>query len=111
MLGVSTRTEEAIMGNEDFVELCRLNDPIAADLLAAFLDEAELEYAVTDPGSAGIMGAITPATQTQIVFRVAEEDAPYAEELLDEYRKMQAGPLLPSEAPPPPDGGEGGNGE
>jgi hypothetical protein len=93
------------MDNDNFVELVRMNDPIAADLFAAFLDDADLEYAVTDPGSAGIAGAITPATQTQIIFRVAEEDAPYAEELLDEYRRMQAGPLLPSEAPPPPEGG------
>jgi hypothetical protein len=92
------------MDNDNFVELVRLHDPIAADLLAAFLDDAELEFAVTDPGSAGIAGAITPASQTQIVFRVAEEDLPYAEELLDEYRRMQAGPLVPSEAPPPPDG-------
>jgi len=90
------------MDKDNFVELVRMNDPVSADLFAAFLDDAELEYAVTDPGSAGIMGAITPATQTQIIFRVAEEDAPYAEELLDEYRRMQAGPLLPSEAPPPP---------
>lgn len=95
------------MGNDDFVELVRMNDPVSAELLTAFLDDADLEYIVTDPGSAGIMGAITPQTQTQIIFRVAEEDLPYAEELLDEYRRMQAGPLVPSEAPPPPDG-EGG---
>jgi len=95
------------MGNDDFVELCRVNDPVSADLLAAFLDDADLEFAVTDPGSAGIAGAMTPATQTQIIFRVAEEDMPYAEELMDEYRRMQAGPLLPSDAPPPPDGERG----
>ena len=96
--------------NENFVELCRVNDPIEAELLAAFLDDADLEFAMTDPGGAGIVGAITPQTQTQIVFRVAEEDTPYANELLDEYRRMQAGPLLPSEAPPPPEG-EGGKTE
>jgi hypothetical protein len=82
------------MDNDNFVELVRL-------------DDAELEFAVTDPGSAGIAGAITPASQTQIVFRVAKEDLPYAEELLDEYRRMQAGPLVPSEAPPPPEGDGG----
>jgi len=92
------------MAKEDYVELVRMNDPISADLFAAFLDDAELDYVVNEPGDAGIVGAITPAAQTQIVFRVAEEDAPYAEELLDEYRRMQAGPLLPSEAPPPPKG-------
>ena len=91
------------MGDDSFVELVRMHDPITAELFSAFLDDAELDYSVTDPGSAGIMGAITPATQTQIIFRVAEEDLPYAEELLDEYRRMQAGPLLPSEAPPPAD--------
>jgi hypothetical protein len=90
------------MDKDNFVELCRMNDPVSADLFAAFLDDADLEYAVTDPGSAGIAGAMTPATQTHIIFCVAEEDLPYAGELLDEYRRMQAGPLLPSEAPPPP---------
>ena len=98
------------MGNDEFAELCRVNDPVSADLLAAFLDEADLEFAVTDPGSAGIAGAMTPQTQTQIIFRVAEEDMPYAQELMDEYRRMQAGPLLPSEAPPPA-GDEGGKTE
>jgi hypothetical protein len=102
---------EVIMENDNFVELCRVNDPVSADLLAAFLDDADLEFIVTDPGSAGITGAITPQTQTQIIFRVAEEDMPYAEELMDEYRRMQAGPLLPSEAPPPPEEGEGGKTE
>ncbi|MCK9463288.1 MAG: DUF2007 domain-containing protein [Proteobacteria bacterium] len=99
------------MTSDNFVELVRMNDPVSADLFAAFLDDAELEYAVTDPGSAGIGGSMTPQTQTQIIFRVAEEDMPYAEELLDEYRRMQAGPLLPSEAPPPADKGEGGKTE
>jgi hypothetical protein len=101
-------TPEVVMDKDNFVELVRMNDPVAAELLTAFLDDADLEYIVTDPGSAGIMGAITPTTQTQIIFRVAEDDLPYAEELLDEYRRMQAGPLVPSEAPPPADEGEGG---
>jgi len=84
-----------------FVELVRIGDTIQADLFIAYLGDAEIEFIVQGRESAGMMSHLMPRAQKPVIISVHEDDLEHATELLAEYRAMQAGPLLPSEAPPP----------
>jgi len=91
---------------ERFVELVRIGDPIQADLLAAFLEDGEIDFQCINRTTAGLMAQLMPRAQNPVIFRVREEDLERAEDLLAEYRKMQEAELIPSEIPPPPDDGD-----
>lgn len=87
---------------EQFVELTRIADPIAADLLAVFLDDCELEYQMLDRSSAPVLASMLPKAQRPVTFRVRLADLVRARQLVAEYQKLQDAELLPSEPPPPP---------
>ncbi len=84
----------------NFVELVRIGDPIEADLLTAFLGNSEIEFIVQNRVGTGMMNQLMPRAQNAVIFRVREEHLDRARELLEEYRKMQAGEIIPSSMPP-----------
>jgi hypothetical protein len=85
------------MGEEDkLVELTRIVDPVEADLVAAFLEDDELEFQMRR--NARTMASIMPASEVPTVFMVYEADLERAKDLLEEYRKVQAASLPPDDA-------------
>lgn len=79
------------MENEGrFVELTRVFDPIEADLLAAFLEDGEVEFEMVNRESARVMASLLSPMQNPVIFHVREEDLEQAALLLQEYRSMQA---------------------
>lgn len=87
----------------NFVELVRITDQIQSDLFVAFLGDAEVEFIVQNRMGTGIMAQLMPGTENPVIIRVREDDMERAQELLADYRKMQAGSIIPSEIPPPAD--------
>lgn len=85
------------MADEDkLVELTRVTDPVEADLLAAFLEDGELEFQMRR--SARTMAPIMPASEVATVFMVYEQDLESAKDLLEEYREVQAASIPPDDA-------------
>lgn len=86
---------------EQFVELTRIADPIAADLLAVFLDDRELEYQMLGRSSAPVLASMLPQARRPVTFRVRMVDLVRARKMVTEYQELQSAELLPSEPPPP----------
>ncbi len=84
----------------NFVELVRIGDPIQADLITAFLGDSEIEFIVQNRIGPGMMSQLMPRAQNAVIFRVRKENLERAQELLEEYRKMQSGEIIPSSMPP-----------
>ncbi len=97
----------------NFVELVRIGDPIEADLLTAFLGNSEIEFIVQNRMGTGMMNQLMPRAQNAVIFRVRKENLERGKELLEEYRKMQSGEIIPSQMLPEDEeeGKEGGGSE
>lgn len=77
------------MSEQEYAELVRIGDPVEADLLAAFLEDGEIEFQVVNRSGAGFMSQLMPRAQNPVVFRVLEEHLEIGKMLLEEYRTMQ----------------------
>lgn len=88
---------------DKYVELVQISDPVEADLLAVYLDNTDLEYQVLDRTRAPVLAGMLPKARRPVRFRVLRENLAHAQELIEEYRQLQAASLMPSDAPPPAD--------
>jgi hypothetical protein len=76
----------------EYSELVRIGDPIAADLLAAFLEDGDIEFQMVNRSGAGFMSQLIPRAANPVIFRVLTEDLSRAKILLEEYHRLQSEP-------------------
>lgn len=81
------------MSDDKLVELTRIYDPVAADLLAAFLEDGGIEFQMRR--SARSMATVMPSAETPTIFMVYDEDLETAKELLEDYNRGQSASLPP----------------
>lgn len=81
--------------DSNLVELTRVYDPIEADLLAAFLEDGDIEFHMRR--SARTMASLMPSSETPVKFMVYEQDLEQAKSLLEEYSAAQNASVPPDE--------------
>ena len=78
----------------EYVELTRVSDPVQADLLAAFLEDGDVEFQVVNRSGAGFMSQLIPRAANPVVFRILTEDFERGKTLLEEYNSLQQKPSV-----------------
>ncbi|MBN2531008.1 MAG: hypothetical protein JXR76_31770 [Deltaproteobacteria bacterium] len=76
----------------EYVELTRVSDPVQADLLAAFLEDGDVEFQVVNRSGAGFMSQLIPRAANPVLFRILAEDLERGKVLLEEYQSLQQQP-------------------
>ena len=51
----------------EYVELVRISDPVQADLLAAFLEDGDIEFQVVNRSGAGFMSQLIPRAANPVL--------------------------------------------
>ena len=74
----------------EYVELTRVSDPVQADLLAAFLEDGDVEFQVVNRSGAGFMSQLIPRAANPVVFRILTDDLERGKLLLKEYEGLQS---------------------
>ena len=85
------------LDNSEYVELTRISDPVQADLLAAFLEDGDVEFQVVNRSGAGFMSQLIPRSANPVVFRILRDDLDRGKVLLDEYTTLQGQPTPPDD--------------
>jgi hypothetical protein len=81
----------------EYVELVRISDPVQADLLAAFLEDGDIEFQVVNRSGAGFMSQLIPRAANPVLFRILAKDLERGKVLLSEYQMLQQKPSSPDE--------------
>ncbi len=81
----------------EYVELVRISDPVQADLLAAFLEDGDIEFQVVNRSGAGFMSQLIPRAANPVLFRILAKDLDRGKVLLSEYQMLQQKPSSPDE--------------
>ncbi|MBN2714813.1 MAG: hypothetical protein JXX14_03095 [Deltaproteobacteria bacterium] len=76
----------------EYVELTRVSDPVQADLLAAFLEDGDVEFQVVNRSGAGFMSQLIPRSANPVLFRILATDFERGKVLLEEYNTLQLQP-------------------
>jgi hypothetical protein len=82
----------------EYVELVRISDPVQADLLAAFLEDGDIEFQVVNRSGAGFMSQLIPRSANPVLFRILVDDLERGKVLLSEYQMLQQKPSSPDDA-------------
>lgn len=88
------------LDNSEYVELTRISDPVQADLLAAFLEDGDVEFQVVNRSGAGFMSQLIPRSANPVVFRILRDDLERGRVLLEEYNSLQSQPAPPDDPEP-----------
>jgi hypothetical protein len=91
----------------EYVELVRISDPVQADLLAAFLEDGDIEFQVVNRSGAGFMSQLIPRAANPVLFRILAKDLDRGKVLLSEYQMLQQKPSSPNENDDDDSGEEG----
>jgi hypothetical protein len=91
----------------EYVELVRISDPVQADLLAAFLEDGDIEFQVVNRSGAGFMSQLIPRAANPVLFRILAKDLDRGKVLLSEYQMLQQKPSSPNEDDDDDSGEEG----